>query len=137
MNTMTMIISDNRKILVVSVVCRWRSLCWYLSLRGWLKSNLRWLINGFERLDIKHNYRIWTKWWWDALIKEKCWPLLWSIAVGPYGVVSDYGSHYLFDKKRLLFFLWIEVKVDDLVVVMVHLIFQIRRGLLSIYFSLQ
>ena len=102
--------SDNRKMLVVAVVCGRKSLCNNLSLWGWYQRNLRWETHGFERLDLKHNYHLWTQWRWDVLMNEKFWTSLWDIADSQSVVVSGYWPHYLSGDKRLLFYLWFEVK---------------------------
>ena len=58
--------SDNKKRLVVAVGRCWRSLCLELSLWWWYRMKYKWQTYGFERLDMKHNYHLWTKLQWDV-----------------------------------------------------------------------
>ena len=79
--------------LVVSVGSFLQSLFLYLYFRGWHKSNYHWYTHGVERLDLDHNYIIWTQQRWKFRMKEKCWFFLEAVADNP-SVMTYYFRDY-------------------------------------------
>ena len=96
-----------------------------------------------------HNYYLWTQWQWDVLTKERCSPLMWTVADGQSVVGSGYWPHNIFDEKiLLLLILVLKSKIDDLIVVTAPLVLiyeelycffvitvKINRWLLSIWIT--
>ena len=57
---------------------------------------------GFERLDMNHNYHLWTQKRWEVQITKKCWLLLWAVYDAPSVMTYHFenDTKYIYDDRH-------------------------------------